>query len=43
VTDLVVTKDDKCYDFGENTGGVLDLGHNRQVREPKIINELCNE
>jgi alpha-tubulin suppressor-like RCC1 family protein len=40
---LVVTKDDKCYAFGENDYGVLGLGHNKQVREPKIINELCDK
>jgi alpha-tubulin suppressor-like RCC1 family protein len=38
---LFVTKDDKCYGFGENDLGVLGLGHNRQVKEPKIIEELC--
>jgi alpha-tubulin suppressor-like RCC1 family protein len=40
---LVMAKDDKCYAFGENTNGVLGLGHNRQVKEPKIINELCDK
>jgi alpha-tubulin suppressor-like RCC1 family protein len=40
---LVVTKDDKCYAFGQNTDGVLGLGHDRQVIEPKIVNELCNK
>jgi hypothetical protein len=35
---LFVIKDDKCYGL---TDGVLVLGHNRQVREPKIIEELC--
>jgi alpha-tubulin suppressor-like RCC1 family protein len=38
---LIVTKDDKCYGFGENEFGVLGLGHERQVKEPKIIEELC--
>jgi alpha-tubulin suppressor-like RCC1 family protein len=38
---LFVTKNDKCYGFGQNDWGVLGLGHNRQVREPKIIDELC--
>jgi alpha-tubulin suppressor-like RCC1 family protein len=38
---FIVTKDDKFYGFGENTDGVLGLGHNRQVKKPKIIEELC--
>jgi alpha-tubulin suppressor-like RCC1 family protein len=38
---LIVTKDDKCYGFGQNDYRVLGLGHDRQVREPKIIEELC--
>jgi hypothetical protein len=38
---LIVTKDDKCYGFGQNDCRVLGLGHDRQVREPKIIEELC--
>ncbi len=40
---LVVTKDDKCYGLGQNSRGALGLGHNRQVKEPKIINELCDK
>jgi E3 ubiquitin-protein ligase HERC2 len=40
---LVVTKDDKCYAIGQNTDGVLGLGHDRQVTEPKIVNELCDK
>ncbi len=35
---LFVAKDDKCYGL---TDGVLVLGHNRQMREPIIIEELC--
>ncbi len=38
---LIVTKDDKCYGFGQNEFGELGFGHNRQVKEPKIIEELC--
>jgi alpha-tubulin suppressor-like RCC1 family protein len=41
--DLIVTKNDKCYGFGQNDCGVLGLGHNRLVREPKIIEELCSK
>ncbi len=38
---LLVTKDDKWYDIWYGlTHGVLVLGHKRQVREPKIIEEL---
>jgi E3 ubiquitin-protein ligase HERC2 len=40
---IVVTKDDKCYAFGQNTDGVLGFGHDRQVRKPKIVNELCDK
>jgi hypothetical protein len=36
-----VTIDEKCYGFGQNSFAVLGLGHNRQVKEPKIIEELC--
>ncbi len=35
-----MTKDDKCYGFGENDFEVLGLSHNRNVNEPKIIEEL---
>jgi alpha-tubulin suppressor-like RCC1 family protein len=38
---LVVSKDDECYGFGENDWGVLGFGHNIQVDEPKLIEELC--
>jgi alpha-tubulin suppressor-like RCC1 family protein len=38
---LIVTKDDKCYGFGQNEFGVLGLGHDIQVKELKIIEELC--
>ncbi len=38
---LIVTIDEKCYGFGQNSFAVLGLGHNRQVKEPKIIEELC--
>jgi hypothetical protein len=45
---MFFTKDDKCYGFGKSEIGELDLekvelglGHNRQVREPKFIEELC--
>ncbi len=40
---LIVTKDDKCYAFGENGCEVLGFGHDRQVKEPKIIEELCDK
>jgi alpha-tubulin suppressor-like RCC1 family protein len=40
---LIVIKDDKCYGFGQNNWGVLGLGHDIQVKEPKIIEELCNK
>jgi RCC1 and BTB domain-containing protein len=38
---LVVSKDDECYGFGENDWGVLGFGHNKQVSEPELIEELC--
>ncbi len=43
VTEVLVTKDDKCYAFGENGCGVLGLGHDRQVKVPKIVKELCDK
>jgi alpha-tubulin suppressor-like RCC1 family protein len=40
---LIVTKDDKCYGFGQNEYGVLGFGHDNQVKEPEIIEKLCHK
>ena len=40
---LIVTKDDTVLAFGQNDWGVLGFGHNRQVREPKIVEELSDK
>jgi alpha-tubulin suppressor-like RCC1 family protein len=29
--------------FGENGCGVLGFGHDRQVKQPKIVKELCDK
>jgi alpha-tubulin suppressor-like RCC1 family protein len=31
------------FAFGDNKYGCLGLGHNNTVKEPKIINELCDQ
>jgi hypothetical protein len=37
---LVVTKDDKCYVFGENSCGVLGFGHDRQKNQ-KLLKDYA--
>ena len=38
-----VTIDDKVFGMGKNNCGVLALGHVFEVKEPKIIPELCEK
>jgi RCC1 and BTB domain-containing protein len=40
---IIVTKNDKVFAFGDNNDGCLGLGHNNAVREPQIVNELCDQ
>ena len=40
---LFVTTDDKVYSFGSNQFGVCGLGHNKNVKYPEIISELCDK
>ncbi len=40
---IIVTKNDKVFTFGSNQYGVLGLGHNNAVKEPEIVNELCDQ
>ena len=40
---LFVTIDDKVFALGDNTDGVLGLGHDLVVKEPVIIPELCDK
>ena len=40
---LFVTIDDKVFGLGKNSLGVLGLGHNSEVENPKIITELCDK
>jgi alpha-tubulin suppressor-like RCC1 family protein len=40
---LIVTKNDKVFAFGDNNSGCLGLGHNNTVKEPEIVNELCDQ
>jgi RCC1 and BTB domain-containing protein len=40
---IIVTKNDKVFTFGSNEYGVLGLGHNNAVKEPQIVNQLCDQ
>jgi RCC1 and BTB domain-containing protein len=40
---IIVTKNDKVFTFGSNEYGCLGLGHNNAVKEPEIVNELCDQ
>ena len=40
---LFVSMDDKVYGFGSNQFGVCGLGHNKNVKDPQIIPELCDK
>jgi RCC1 and BTB domain-containing protein len=40
---IIVMKNDKVFTFGSNEYGVLGLGHNNTVKEPEIVNELCDQ
>jgi alpha-tubulin suppressor-like RCC1 family protein len=40
---IIGTKNDKVFSFGDNEYGCLGLGHNNAVKEPQIINELCDQ
>ena len=40
---LFVTINDKVFGFGSNHYGVCGLGHQMQVNEPKLIEELCDK
>ena len=38
---LFVTNEDNVYGFGSNRWGFCGLGHNKNVKDPQIIPELC--
>ena len=38
---LFVTNEDKVFGFGSNERGVCGLGHNENVEDPQIIDQLC--
>jgi alpha-tubulin suppressor-like RCC1 family protein len=40
---IMVTKNDKVFAFGDKNNGCLRLGHNNAVKEPEIVNELCDQ
>jgi hypothetical protein len=40
---IIVTKDNKVLAFGDNQFGCLGLGHNNAVKEPQIVNKLCDQ
>ena len=40
---LFVTLNDKVFGFGSNEWGVCGFGHQMVVKEPKIIEELCDK
>jgi RCC1 and BTB domain-containing protein len=40
---LIVTNDDKVYAIGQNSNGLLGLGHEKPIKEPTVVNELCNK
>ena len=40
---LFVSMDDNVYGFGSNQWGICGLGHNKNVKDPQIIPELCDK
>ena len=40
---LFVSMDDNVYGFGSNQFGVCGLGHNKNVKDPQIVPELCDK
>ncbi len=40
---IIVVKDDSILAFGTNKYGCLGLGHNNAVKEPEIVEELCDK
>jgi alpha-tubulin suppressor-like RCC1 family protein len=40
---IIVDKNNKVFAFGDNKYGCLGLGHNKVVKEPEIVNELCDQ
>jgi hypothetical protein len=40
---FIVTNNDKVYAFGENTYGVLGLGHSEEFEKEKVVQELCDK
>ena len=40
---LFVTMDDEVFGYGSNQWGVCGLGHNKNVKDPQIIPELCDK
>ena len=40
---LFVSMDDNVYGFGSNQFGCCGLGHNKNVKDPQIIPELCDK
>ena len=40
---LFVSMDDNVYGFGSNQWGVCGFGHNKNVKDPQIIPELCDK
>ena len=40
---LFVTYDDNVFGFGSNQFGCCGLGHNKFVKDPQIIRELCDK
>jgi alpha-tubulin suppressor-like RCC1 family protein/serine/threonine protein kinase len=40
---LLITKNDDFYAFGENSSGVLGLGHNKVVTIPVKVEQLCHK
>ena len=40
---IFVSMDDNVYGFGSNQWGVCGLGHNKNVKDPQIIPELCDK
>ncbi len=40
---FIVTNDDMVYAFGKNKSRVLGLGHENEVKDIAIIEELCHK
>jgi alpha-tubulin suppressor-like RCC1 family protein len=38
-----ITEEDQIYAFGNNSYAQLGFGHNRAVKEPRILSELCDK